>query len=348
MQIRNVCHVLPAALLLITVGSPSVHAGFEQSRSDESVRTTHTYEDNPLQLRSFIDQQVGIDKLKVPATNADIPVPPDPAGTEKLPDGSFKTKDRYQTTEAKRFLGKMLFHDPIRTARINKNQGQPVDLPAGTAFGGTVSASNPNVQAIVNATQQTGSCGSCHFGEAASKAGQLINLHVDAEGRGYTDAKGNFITRRRTQEILTQQRSVPIFPGDTLVDGLPTLTDIDSIGGQRVVTTPANFYHESNPEALLQTGRLDELDSVGRLSMSVIGLAFNNRLLFGGFGGESPSTIGSLNPFDDPAVAYHGRHNAGLDLRVFNGFWLALCRRFRAADIFPRNGALHCRPVVRA
>ena len=106
MQIRNVCHVLPAALLLITVGSPSVHAGFEQSRSDESVRTTHTYEDNPLQLRSFIDQQVGIDKLKVPATNADIPVPPDPAGTEKLPDGSFKTKDRYQTTEAKRFLGR--------------------------------------------------------------------------------------------------------------------------------------------------------------------------------------------------------------------------------------------------
>jgi len=34
-----------------------------------------------------------------------------------------------------------------------------------------------NVQAIVNATKkQTGSCGSCHIGEAASKAGQQINL----------------------------------------------------------------------------------------------------------------------------------------------------------------------------
>jgi hypothetical protein len=35
--------------------------------------------------------------------------------------------------------------------------------------------------------------------------------------------------------------------------------------------------------------------------MNIIGFAFNNRLLFGGFGGEPPATIGSLNPFDDPA-----------------------------------------------
>src|SRR5215471_9985347 len=90
---------------------------------------------SPTQLRRFIDQQVGgIDKLKVPATDAGVPVPPG---------------YRYQTTEAKRYLGKLLFHDPVRSARINKgnfgsNQGQPVDLPAGTAFGGTVSASDPN------------------------------------------------------------------------------------------------------------------------------------------------------------------------------------------------------------
>ena len=246
----------------------------------------------PAQLRSFIAQQVGgIDKLKVPATSADIPVPPGPA----------TQPDRYNTTEAKRFLGKLLFHDPVRTARINLNSMQPVDLPAGTAFGGTVSASNPNVQAIVNATKQTGSCGSCHFGEAATKAGQQLNLHVGAKGRGYTDENGNFIVRRRTQEILVKKRSAPLFPGDTLVDALPTLTDIDVIGGQRVVTTPANFYHDPNPEALLATGRLDELDSVGRMSMSVIGFAFNNRLLFGGFAGEPQSTPGSLNPFSDPA-----------------------------------------------
>jgi Di-haem cytochrome c peroxidase len=251
-------------------------------------------------LRALIDHQVGgIGKLRVPSTNAGIPVPPPPPESANIPSN---TPDRYETTEAKRFLGKMLFHDPVRTARIDKNQGQPVDLPAGTAFGGTVNGFDPNVQAIVDATRQTGSCGSCHFGEAASKAGQVLNLHVGAEGRGYTDEQGNFIVRRRTQPILTKQRLAPIFAGDTLVDALPTLTDIDLVNGQRLVTTPANFHHDPMPEALLATGRLDELDSVGRLAMSVIGLAFNNRLLFGGFGGEPPATIGSLNPFNDPAA----------------------------------------------
>ena len=120
-------------------------------------------------LRSFIGQQVGgIKKLQVPATDASIPVPPPP------PPGSGLTPDRFVTTEAKRFLGKLLFHDPVRTARININQGQPVDLPAGTAFGGTVNGFDPNVAAIVAATKQTGSCGSCHIGEAAGKAGQQI------------------------------------------------------------------------------------------------------------------------------------------------------------------------------
>src|SRR5262249_16208343 len=35
--------------------------------------------------------------------------------------------------------------------------------------------------------------------------------------------------------------------------------------------------------------------------MSMIGFAFNNRLLFGGLGGEPQPTPGSLNPFNDPA-----------------------------------------------
>jgi hypothetical protein len=253
---------------------------------------------NANNLRRFIGQQVGgIDKLTVPATNADIPVAAPRPGTPP------EYIDRYKTTEAKRYLGKLLFHDPVRTARINKNQGQPVDLPVGTAFGGTVNGSDPQVPAILAATKQTGSCGSCHFGEAATKAGAQLNLHVGAEGRGYTDEKGNFIVRRRTQEILVKKRSAPIFPGDTLVDALPTLTDIDVIRGVRTVTTPSAWYHlpESGAEKLLATGRLDELDSVGRVSMSVIGFAFNNRLLFGGFGGELPSLPGSVNPFNDPA-----------------------------------------------
>jgi len=157
------------------------------------------------------------------------------------------------------------------------------------------------VPAIVEATRLSGGCGTCHFGEAATKAGQQINLHTGAEGRGYTDEKGNFIVRRRTLGVLIPKRTAPLFPGDTLVDALPTLTDIDVIKGQRVVTTPAPFYHADPPEKLLATGRLDELDSVGRMSMSVIGFAFNNRLLFGGLGGEPSSTQGSLNPFEDPA-----------------------------------------------
>lgn len=246
------------------------------------------------ELRSLLSRQPGgLRTLQVPASDADIPLPRQADGT---------VNPRYQTTEAKRFLGKMLFHDPVRTARINVNTGQPLDLPAGTAFGGTVSASNPDIQRVVAATRQTGSCGSCHLGEAAGKAGQLLNFNTGGEGRGYTDQWGNFTPRRRPQSVLTKLRSAPVFPGDALVDGLPTLTDIFiDADGNRTVTTPALFYHTPAPRALLATGRLDQLDSVGRLSPSMIGFAFNNRLLFGGLAGEPQSTPGSLNPFNDPA-----------------------------------------------
>ena len=133
-------------------------------------------------LREYIRDQVGgLKNLQVPARNEDIPLPRQADGT---------VNPRYATTEAKRFLGKLLFHDPVRTARIDINTGQPVDLPAGTAFGGTVSASDPSIQAIINATKQTGSCGSCHIGEAAGKAGQVLNFNVGGEGRGYTDEQG--------------------------------------------------------------------------------------------------------------------------------------------------------------
>jgi hypothetical protein len=248
-------------------------------------------------VRAFIGQQVGgLANLTVPPSDDAIPVPPD----DPMRPG------RYKTTLAKTYLGKLLFHDPVRTARIDFNTAQPLDLPAGTAFGGTVSAADPNVQSIVAATKQTGSCGSCHIGEAAGKAGQVLNFNVGGEGRGYTDANGNFFPRRRAMAILTQQRTQPLFPGDTLVDSLPTLTDIYSVNGEQVVTTPALFYHNDPPPlgttvSLLKTGRLDELDSVGRQSPSMIGFAFNNRLLFGGLGGEPQTTIGGLNPLNDPA-----------------------------------------------
>ena len=108
--------------------------------------------DSPTQLRRFIDQLVGgIEKLIVPADDSALPQP-------RLPDGS--PDPLFKTTEAKRYLGKQLFHDPIRTARI---------LPE---FGGVL------------ATKQTASCGSCHQGESASKAGTLLNFAVGGEGRG--------------------------------------------------------------------------------------------------------------------------------------------------------------------
>lgn len=257
------------------------------------------------QLREFIATQVGgLDKLKVPADDASIPLPPeDPS-----------RPGRYRTTEAKRFLGKMLFHDPIRTARVNINknvnppirEGEPRDLPERTAFGGTVWASNPNVQRVVDATKSTGSCGSCHLGEAAGKAGTVLNFNTGGEGRGYTDENGNYVIRRRPQrELIPRENAylprVKLFEGDTGVDSLPTLTDIYRVGGALEVATPARQKADPLADALIATGRLDQLDSVGRQSPSMIGFAFNNRLLFGGFAGESNELPGGLNPLSDPA-----------------------------------------------
>ncbi|PYR43867.1 MAG: hypothetical protein DMF93_01925 [Acidobacteria bacterium] len=220
---------------------------------------------SPTQLRRFVDEQVGgIAKLMVPAHDTDIPQP-------RLANGS--PDPQFVITEAKRYLGKQLFHDPIRTARI---------LPE---FGGVL------------ATRQTASCASCHVGEAASKAGTLLNFAVGGEGRGFTDAGGNFTPRRRPRSDLPRLRTTPLFAGDALVDELPTLTDIY----QFAVGSPARGRKLPPPGALLRTGRLDALDSVARNAPSVIGAAFNNRLLMGGFAGEPDDAPGGLNPFGFPA-----------------------------------------------
>jgi cytochrome c peroxidase len=251
----------------------------------------------------------GAAKLQVPATNAAIPLPPAPASDPH----------RYDTTDVKVYLGKLLFHDPIRTQRVNQNQGQPKDFPVSTAFGGTIfvtdddagappssvfgSATTAQVQAIQNSEVATGSCGSCHLGEANGKAGQVLNFNSGGEGRGYVDANGNFVARRRTQAGLVKFRQFPLFPGDTGVDALPTLTDIWFANGASHITTPAFFY--SFPEngqsfpadlALTASGRLDQVDSVARQSPSTLGFAFNNRLLFGGIGGQPHDQPGALQP----------------------------------------------------
>ncbi|HYZ82904.1 MAG TPA: cytochrome c peroxidase, partial [Bryobacteraceae bacterium] len=221
---------------------------------------------SPTQLRRFISEQVGgIEKLTVPANDVDLPQP-------RLPNGS--PDPFFRTTEAKRFLGKMLFFDPVRMARI---------LPE---FGGLL------------ATRQTASCGSCHLGEAALKAGTLINFAAGGEGRGYTDGEGNFIPRRRPRlDILPVLRQSPLFPGDALVDELPTLTDVYEFA----IGSPARGRKLPDPGRLQRTGRLDALDSVARNAPSVIGAAFNNRLLLGGFAGEPDASPGGLNPFGHAA-----------------------------------------------
>lgn len=277
----------------------------EASGDREMAAETEALSGSSAQLREFIAKQVGgLDKLKVPADDASIPLPPeDPS-----------RPGRYRTTEAKRFLGKMLFHDPVRTTRININKNvnppirkdEPRDLPDGTAFGGTVPGSHPNVQKVVDATISTGSCGSCHLGEAAGKAGAVLNFNVGGEGRGYTDENGNYVIRRRPQRDLIPRENaylprVKLFEGDTGVDSLPTLTDIYKVGGNIEIATPARQKADPLADALLATGRLDQLDSVARQSPSMVGFAFNNRLLFGGFAGESNSLPGGLNPLNDPA-----------------------------------------------
>src|SRR5258708_8997708 len=111
--------------------------------------------DSPVQLRQFIGEQVsGIQRLMVP-DNDHLP-------QARLPDGTLTSDPRFQTTEAKRYLGKLTFFDPVTTARI---------IPQ---FAGVL------------ATRQTSSCGSCHLGEVAGKSGTLINMNAGGEGRAYT------------------------------------------------------------------------------------------------------------------------------------------------------------------
>ncbi len=292
-------------VLVLAGGCESELAESGEYGVDGSVEpVTEESRNRSAELRALIARQVGgLEKLRVP-DDSSIPVPPEDP----------QRPGRYKTTDAKRYLGKLLFHDPVRSTRININvgvnppirEGEPRDLPVGTAFGGTVEGSNQSVQAVVDATMSTTSCGSCHLSEAAGKAGAVLNFASGGEGRGYTDARGNFVVRRRPQKGLIPRTSnlspkSVLFEGDTGVDVLPTLTDIYRVGGALEVATPARQKVDPLPEALLATGRLDQLDSVARQSPSMVGFAFNNRLLLGGFAGESNALAGGLNPLNDPA-----------------------------------------------
>ena len=221
------------------------------------------------EVREYITTQVGdLNTLKVPATNDAIPLPP----------VAENKREYIKTTEAKRYLGKQLFHDPVRTVRMDPNLGG------------------------VEEAKQTGSCGSCHFGAVGSKAGTQINFNVGGEGLGYWDENGNFTPRRRARmNILTILRSEALHDNDQRVDQLPTLTDVfENEDGERTVGLPS-IAGLPNVGTLVQSGRFDAVDSVGRNAPSIVGSAFNNRLLGGGLAGEPRGKGFAINPFEDPA-----------------------------------------------
>lgn len=253
-----------SGLLLAGVALSALCSAMPRDGGDGDDDDDGDHGNSPVQLREFIGHQVGgLSRLTVPATNEGLPQP-------RLADGTVNPF--FRNTEAKRYLGKLLFHDPIRMVRIVEE------------FGG------------IPETAQTASCASCHLAAAATKAGTVINFAAGGEGIGYTDANGKFIPRRRARtDILPRVRATPLFPGDALVDELPTLTDVyeHAIGSPALGQLPGVGN-------LLRTGRLDAVDSVGRLAPSVIGFAFNNRLLLDGFAGEDDATDGGLNPLGHP------------------------------------------------
>ncbi|MBO0797207.1 MAG: hypothetical protein J2P31_00130, partial [Blastocatellia bacterium] len=211
--------ILMLAAIASCYFASTVHGSGGQDQDADASNIAH---DDARTLREAIIARVGsLDKLRVPARNEDLPQP-------TLPDGSIDP--RFAITEAKRYLGKQLYFDPVRMKRLHLE------------FGG-----DPT-------TMQTASCGSCHLGKVASKAGLIINLAQGGEGRGYTDASGRFHVRRRLQ------------PGK--VDVIPT-------GVQQIIDG-----------VIIKDGRFDAVDSVPRLAPSMIGFAFNNRLLRDGKAGQ--------------------------------------------------------------
>ncbi len=117
---------------------------------------------------------------------------------------------------------------------------------------------------------QTASCSSCHLSHAGTKAGQLFNFGVGGEGRLTMTIDGEF-------EVVRSQR-------EGAVDSVPT----------------GIVKEGENGETLLD-GAADAVDSVPRLSPSVVGLAYNNRLLLDGFAGEPDPEI---NPDGLPAAEH--------------------------------------------
>jgi cytochrome c peroxidase len=131
------------------------------------------------ELRQLLIDRVGsLDSLQVPDDDAELPQPSLPGG---------QVDPLYEITEAKRYLGKLLFHDPIMTTNIQ------------SAFGG-----DPD-------TVQTASCSSCHLAEAATKAGAQTAIGIGGSGRMRPDVIGNVFARRIQNDTLTDVIPTGVF-----------------------------------------------------------------------------------------------------------------------------------------
>ena len=133
----------PARLMNVATWSLLLLSGGCQNHVDSPEGSvaprTEALREDAAQLRAYIAQQVGgLEKLKVPADDSSIPLPaPDPA-----------RPGRYDTTEAKRVLGKMLFHDPVRTVRIDVNSSSVLRRRSGRD-NGCASLRSENISVFV-------------------------------------------------------------------------------------------------------------------------------------------------------------------------------------------------------
>jgi len=82
-----------------------------------------------------------------------------------------------------------------------------------------------------------------------------------------------------------------LFAGDTLVDEIPTLTEV-FVG-----------------DTIVQSGMFDAVDSVPRLTPGLVGYAFNNRLLLGGLAGnpgeDNPNDVTAGNNLTELTIGVH-------------------------------------------
>ena len=82
-----------------------------------------------------------------------------------------------------------------------------------------------------------------------------------------------------------------MFTGDTLVDEIPTLTEV------------------FEGDVIVQSGMFDAVDSVPRLTPGLVGFAFNNRLLLGGLAGnpgdDNPNDVTAGNNLTELTIGVH-------------------------------------------